>query len=111
MFKTIQLPVFLLGTDWDLYVCYCRYVKLLVPYEHGSYFSELNTKILTAGAVLLLVVIYMGPVYGWGEYSTLRGELLLLCLTPCNKKTKGEQTIIISVQNMSILRPITTLGD
>ena len=55
------------------YVCF-RYTKLIVPAEHGSLFSTVNTKIMAWGIVLLLLVIYLGPIYGWGEYSQMKGR-------------------------------------
>ena len=49
----------------------------MVPAEHGSLFSEVNTKIMAWGIFLLLLVMYLGPIYGWGEYTYLRGKLVI----------------------------------
>ena len=50
------------------------YVKVFVPAEHPALFSEINYKIMAWGIYGMLVVIYLGPMYGWGEYSHYRGN-------------------------------------
>jgi len=43
--------------------------------DHRSLFSKLNTKVIAIGTFMLLVTVYMGPLYGWGEYTCYRGEI------------------------------------
>ena len=58
-----------------------RFVKLLLPGEHASFFSEVNLRIMIWGLFLLLTVMFLGPVYGWGEYSQFRGKCNVIGLT------------------------------
>ncbi|ESO97243.1 hypothetical protein LOTGIDRAFT_159266 [Lottia gigantea] len=50
-----------------------RYYKLMLPDDHRSVFSEINTKLLVMGLYLLVAFILFNPIYGWGEYSEYKG--------------------------------------
>ena len=57
-----------------------RYISISSPSEHLAIFSPINLKLLVWGVVLLMLVVFLAPTYGWGEYSTMKGEINV-CLT------------------------------
>ena len=52
---------------------FCRYIRMVVLTEYSALFSPINTTIMVWGSNILLLIIFIGPTYGWGEYSHIRG--------------------------------------
>ncbi|KAL5006254.1 hypothetical protein ScPMuIL_015060 [Solemya velum] len=68
--------VSLVGATWMLSLAaWERCYKLVAPGDHPAMFSQINLKILLVGLYMLIFLLCIGPIYGWGEYSNYKGKL------------------------------------
>ncbi|KAK3605538.1 hypothetical protein CHS0354_013164 [Potamilus streckersoni] len=98
-----------------------RYFKIL---QHSAYpftFSSHNMKVLVMGLGMLVVIVAVGPIYGFGEYSCLLGYFEVITKANSTKLVENKTTPSLSTScadaqitptNQSLLRdPISALHE
>lgn len=56
-----------------------RRYAVIDPDKHLQVFTPINTKLLLVGLYMLSVLLCAGPLYGWGEYSNFKGNMIIKC--------------------------------